>query len=319
MRTSRQYIFGRKTLTAACAATLILAFTALSGDEISIIRVEQWTGRGQRLDLLLFSQPIHYSLGDGVVLSTVRVPGGEFEMGSRSAGERGGGSDEGPVHHVIITSGFEMSQFEVTREAFGKVMSWKELGGLPDWPVTSVGFEDCCLFCNRLSERFGFDKCYSGLGRDVVCDYSANGFRLPTEAEWEYACRAGTTSLYCTGDEAFGDCQPGDPKYLECAAWFKNNSNDRVHSVGQLAPNAFGLFDTHGNVWEWCWDLYDEHYFAPTQVADPRGPDKGTHRVVRGGCYVSYKEDCRSAARGRLWPGKKDPNVGFMVVRRTGE
>jgi len=209
-------------------------------------------------------------------------------MESKSAGERGSGSDEGP--RVTTTSGFEMSQFEVTREAFGNVMSRRELGGLPDWPVASVDFEECCLFCNRLSERFGFDISYSGMGKDVVCDFSANGFRLPTEAEWEYACRAGTTSIYYTGDEAFGDCQPGDPEYLECAAWFKNNSNGRVHSVGELAPSAFGLFDTHGNVWEWCWDFYDERYYASTQLADPRGLDKGTRRVVRGGSYTSYKQ-----------------------------
>jgi len=319
MRTLRQHISGMRAGAAACVTTVILVFTVLSSAEISIGSMEQWTGKNERLDLLLFSQPIHYSLGDGAVLSTVRVPAGEFDMGSKRAGLRGSGSDEVPLSRVRITSGFEMSQFEVTREAFGKVMSRRELGRLSNGPVTGVDFEDCCLFCNRLSERFGFDKCYSGLGKDLVCDFSASGFRLPTEAEWEYACRAGTTSIYYTGDEAFGDCEPGDQAYLECAAWFMNNSNGRVHSVGELAPNAFGLFDTHGNVWEWCWDFYDEHYYASMQAADPRGPDKGTHRVVRGGCYMSHKEECRSAARGRLWPGKLDPKVGFRIVRTIGE
>lgn len=268
---------------------------------------------------LLYAQGISYSLGDGVVLSMVRIPAGEFEMGSRNAGEASTGSDEGPLHHVVISSGFEMSEFEVTRAVFGKVMGWGRLDGGVDKPVTGIDFDDCILFCNRLSERFGLEKCYSGSGKDVVCDFSANGFRLPTEAEWEYACRAGTSSLYCTGDEAFGKCKRGKPASLECVGWFKNNSNGRVHSVGELAPNAFGLYDMHGNVWERCWDFYDENCYASSQSIDPHGPEKGTQRVVRGGCYQSNREDCRSATRGRLWPGARDKTVGFRVVRVAHE
>ncbi|MBN2208018.1 MAG: SUMF1/EgtB/PvdO family nonheme iron enzyme [Candidatus Coatesbacteria bacterium] len=318
MQALRRYVSGRKAAAAARATVLILSFTMLFGGEIEMIGTEQWAGRGDSLDLLLLSHAINYSLGDGVMLPMVKIQPGEFDMGSSTAGQLGSGSDEGPVRRVTITSGFEMSQFEVTREAFGKIMGWKKLDGCSDWPVTGVDFDDCCLFCNRLSERFGLDKCYVGWGKDLTCDFAANGFRLPTEGEWEYASRAGTRSLYATGDEAFGDCEQGEPRYLQCAAWFKNNSNGRVHSVGELAPNAFGLCDMHGNVWEWCWDFYDDHY-ASAPAVDPRGPDSGTQRVVRGGCYTSHKEDCRSAARGRLWPGKKDPLVGFRVVRRAVE
>lgn len=97
-------------------------------------------------------------------------------------------------------------------------------------------------------------------------------------------------------------------------AWYGANSGGKTHPVGQKTPNAFGLHDMHGNVWEWCWDFYDDHY-ASAQAVDPRGPESGTQRVVRGGCYTSYREDCRSATRGRLWPGKKDPLVGFRIVR----
>ncbi len=264
---------------------------------------------------LLYAQGISYSLGDGVMLTMVRMPAGEFDMGSRNAGEAGIGIDEGPLHHVAIRSGFEMSEFEVTRAAFGKVMGWGRLDGSARGPVTGIDFDDCCLFCNRLSERFGLEKCYSGSGKDVVCDFSANGFRLPTEVEWEYACRAGTTSLYCTGDEAFGKCKRGKPSFLVCVGWFKNNSNGRVHLVGELAPNAFGLYDMHGNVWERCWDFYEK--YVSSQANDPHGPEKGTQRVVRGGCYQSNREDCRSASRGWLWPGRRDETVGLRVVRRA--
>jgi len=318
------FLRGRPTLRAAapiavCVAAFLLVTLVQFGETRSILLAGSIQSSDHLDRTLLYANGTNYSLGDGVMLSMVRIPAGEFEMGSRNAGNGIIGIDEGPLHHVAITHDFEMSQFEITRAVFGRVMGWGRLDGGADKPVTGIDFDHICLFCNKLSERFGLQKCYSGSGQNVVCDFSANGFRLPTEAEWEYACRAGTKSLYCTGDDAFGKCEQGRPAFLVCVGWFKNNSNGRIHSVGELAPNAFGLYDMHGNAWEMCWDFYDDHYYASSPAKDPRGPEKGTQRVVRGGCYQSNREDCRSASRGWIWPGRNGKTVGFRVVRTASK
>ena len=163
-------------------------------------------------------------------------------------------------------------------------------------PVENVTWFEAVEFCNKLSEREGFTKVYTINGDDVAADFSKNGYRLPTEAEWEYACRAGTTGDY-NGD--IGD-----------AAWDEANSYDRTHEVGKKAANAWKLHDMHGNVWEWCWDWYGAY-----DDAKPKGPEEGYNRVSRGGGWIYEEEYLRSSYRGVSTPDDSDGVLGFRIVR----
>jgi formylglycine-generating enzyme required for sulfatase activity len=129
---------------------------------------------------------------------------------------------------------------------------------------------------------------------------------LPTEAEWEYACHAGSTTRYHFGDDAAS---------LGEYAWYDGNSGDKTHPVGQKRPNAWGLFDMHGNVWEWCWDEYDEGYYAHSPGVDPLGPSRAAVRVLRGGGLDDFPRDCRSADRRRFTPVYRYDDLGFRVAR----
>jgi formylglycine-generating enzyme required for sulfatase activity len=153
----------------------------------------------------------------------------------------------------------------------------------------------------------GLKPCYTVNGTDVTCDFTANGFRLPTEAEWEYACRAGTTGDYAGA--SYNDI-----------AWVNTNSNDIDHNVGLKTANAWGLFDMEGNVWEWCWDWYDPDYYASlaSTVTDPRGPatsKAGALRAFRGGSYDAAPIDVRCSRRDGAAPDDLQMNRGFRVVR----
>lgn len=258
---------------------------------------------------------VSYDLGDGVVLRMVVVPAGEFDMGSLET-EKYHNKDEGPVRHVRITHKLEVSQFEITQDVWQKVMGWNPCEDRgPRRPVTNVEWYDCIVFCNRLSKMLGFERPYSGWGEDVVCDWSANGFRLPTEAEWEYLCRAGTRTAYSTGDRVHSDPGKAVCDALDCIGWYRYNSHGRLHLVGEQEPNAFGLYDMHGNVWEWCWDRYQSDAYSKADNVDPKGPASGHNRVLRGGCYDSYEEACRSAFRSFAWQGASSKTIGFRVVR----
>jgi len=156
----------------------------------------------------------------------------------------------------------------------------------PDNPVECVSYDDAAAFCEALSKR--------GQGK----------FRLPTEAEWEYACRAGSATRYCFGDSE---------EQLDEYAWYNKNSDGQSHPVGQKKPNAWGLYDMHGNVWEWCSDWYGD--YSPEGQENPKGPPVGSHRVLRGGCWVNIPGRCRSAYRSDSTPDDRDNAVGFRVVR----
>jgi formylglycine-generating enzyme required for sulfatase activity len=130
-------------------------------------------------------------------------------------------------------------------------------------------------------------------------------YRLPTEAEWEYACRAATKTRYYTGD---------DEDDLKIAGWYDGNSDIRTHTVGSKKANAWGLYDMHGNVYQWCYDWYDKDYYSKGDNKDPEGPKSGDSRVLRGGCWGGIARDCRSADRNDFDPGDGYINIGFRVV-----
>ena len=228
-------------------------------------------------------------LGNGVTMEFVLIPAGEFMMGSlESEAERK--VDEGPRHLVRISRPLYLGKCEVTQAQWQAVMGKNpsHFTGDACRPVEQISWNDCQEFCRKLSQR---------VGREI---------RLPTEAEWEYACRAGTTTAYSFGDDAshFGE-------YSCCGA----SSGRQTHPVGQKLPNPWGLHDMHGNVWEWCQDRYGR-YPSSAQV-DPSGPDSGYSRVLRGGSWYGSPGTLRSAYRVRNWPDDRGINYGFRVAAGT--
>jgi formylglycine-generating enzyme required for sulfatase activity len=224
---------------------------------------------------------------------------------------------EQPVHEVVITQPFLMTTTEITQELWVTVMGYN-----PSWfrgdrlPVENVTWWEVIDFCNRLSVRHGLRPCYSVRGDTVVWDRTANGYRLPTEAEWEYACRAGTTTDTYAGDlrQPWGGCEEPEPE-LESIAWYCRNSDDQPHPVGQKRPNAFGLYDMIGNVAEWVWDWYSSTAYQTHQPQDPAGPATGVDRVVRGGAWSLGSFYARAAARFGFSPWHHSDAIGFRVVR----
>ncbi|HRE59450.1 MAG TPA: formylglycine-generating enzyme family protein, partial [Candidatus Kapabacteria bacterium] len=199
----------------------------------------------------------------------IRIPYGTFQMGN--TGAYSGSSEEKPVRSVTISRDFLMSVYEITQKQYEEVM-----GTNPSYfkgenlPVESVTWYDAVEYCNKLSEMEGLEKCYSGSGLSIVCDWDANGYRLPTEAEWEYAAKSGTKTDLYSGDLTNPDCSPIDEN-LDSIGWYCGNANSKTQVVGQKAPNDFGLYDMSGNVWEWCWDWYANYNNAT--VTDPKGPN----------------------------------------------
>ncbi|MEN3027601.1 MAG: SUMF1/EgtB/PvdO family nonheme iron enzyme, partial [Chlorobiota bacterium] len=241
----------------------------------------------------------------------VLLPGGRFQQGSqRDLAEQ-------PVREVELTVPIWVCTTEVTQELWTAVMGYN-----PSWvrdprrPVENITWWEAVDFCNRLSLRHGLRPCYLRSGDSVIWDRAANGYRLPTEAEWEYACRAGTTTDTYAGDlrQPWGGCDEEEP-LLEELAWYCRNSNDRTHPVGQKRPNGFGLYDMLGNVAEWCWDWYSSTAYASTPAQDPAGPPLGDRRVVRGGAWSTGSFVVRSAARVPFSPWYRGPAVGFRLVR----
>jgi len=233
--------------------------------------------------------------GGGVTMDLVLIPAGEFMMGS-PASEAQRGSDEGPQHRVRITQAFYMGKCEVTQSQYERVMGTNpsRFKGA-DNPVETVSWNDATEFCRKLSQR---------AGKQV---------RLPTEAEWEYACRAGTTTPFHYGN-SLGSSQAnfnGNRPYGGAA---KGTCSKKTTSVGSFAANAWGLHDMHGNLMEWCADWYDKGYYGKNPGQDPTGPASGDSRVYRGGSWFVHGHLCRSADRYRGGPTNHSGNIGFRVV-----
>jgi formylglycine-generating enzyme required for sulfatase activity len=209
--------------------------------------------------------------------------------------------NEKPQHPVTV-SGFRMAVTPVTAELYHEIMPGEAPAeGREQTPAVNVSWFDAVAFCNRLSKREGYRRCYYRLFGRWFCYWRADGYRLPTEAEWEYACRAGTKTRYSFGD---------DPDGLDRYAWFRGQS---TQEVAQKLPNPWGLYDMLGNVWEWCWDWYGD--YTSEEEADPTGPKSGSYRVLRGGSFGLPPERLRSAYRVVVRPEDGDEFVGFRCVR----
>ena len=236
----------------------------------------------------------------------VLIPAGKFVMGS-SAGQ----ADEQPEHEVRIDA-FLMDRTEVTQAQHDKLVrpNPSHFKG-PNSPVEMISWAEAALYCNLRSRAEGLEPCYDE--QTAKCNFEANGYRLPTEAEWEYACRAGSQSEY-----GFGS----DPRSLKDHAWYAENSAKKTHAVAEKRPNAWGLFDMHGNVAEWCNDVYGPDYYKSSPAENPRGPDDGERYVLRGGAWNCRERLCRSSARAGEDPGFQDAcfardAIGFRCVRRV--
>lgn len=243
-------------------------------------------------------------------MKLVLVPAGEFWRGSADGDEQGE-PDERPRRKLRISRPFYIGAYEVTQEEYERVM-----GENPSWfcpsgpgrdrvaeadtrrhPVDMVSWDDAVEFCRRLSqlpEEKGDSRVY----------------RLPTEAEWEYAARGGTTTRYCTGDTITAR----DANVNEGPRTLDSRLHGMTRPVGSYKPNAFGLHDVHGNVWEWCADWYAADYYEHAPAADPTGPATGTGRVVRGGEWSHAARYCRSANRDFTRATRRDLGNGIRVV-----
>ncbi len=232
-------------------------------------------------------------LGNGVKLEMVLIPAGKFLMGSPNS-DGSAASYEKPQHRVYITRPFYLGKHLVTQEQWEAVM-----GGNPSYfqgpknPVEQVSWEDCRRFVGKLNAKMGGGK-----------------FSLPTEAQWEYACRAASTTRYCFGDD---DSRLGE------YAWYFEKPGSTTHPVGGKKPNAWGLYDMHGNVWEWCQDRWDEDGYATSLSHDPTGPDRGLLRVIRGGAWSRPAPVCRSASRFWFTPALRDYDLGFRLARAPAD
>lgn len=236
------------------------------------------------------------------------IPSGEFMMGSADSDKQADDSEK-PQHRVEITSPFYLSVYPLTQAEYEKVMgdnpSWFE--GDENRPVEVVNWFRAVEFCNKLSKLEELPLYYD-LGEKVVSIVGGTGYRLPTEAEWEYACRAGTSTRWSFGD---------DESKLGEYVWHDRNSRDSTHPVGEKKPNAWGLYDMHGNEFEWCWDWYGEDYYKNSPTTDPSGPTSGDERVLRGGSYKNVAWYLRSANRSHGQPDDRIFNHGGFRVART--
>ena len=245
------------------------------------------------------------------------IPAGSFVMGT-PVGELGREADESQ-HEVTLTSGCYMSETEVTQAEWVAMMGTNpsEFPGCDCCPVENVNWFDAVDYCNQLSQAQGFSPAYDVDGTTVTWLPNTDGFRLPTEAEWEYACRAGTSTGFYNGEITYEDgCSgtPMDPN-LDEIAWFCANTDPwGTKPAAQKEPNAWGLYDMSGNIREWCWDWYAFNYPAGP-VTDPTGPQSGTWRVTRGGSFHNMSKECRSGRRTNQYPDLHHYVYGIRVVR----
>jgi len=239
----------------------------------------------------------------------VLVSGGSFTMGSLATEQ---GRRDNEIQHQVSVSDFYIGKYDVTQGLYKRVMGTNPSYNKddPNLPVEKVSWYDAVGFCNKLSEQDGLQKVYTINGTNVSCNWSASGYRLPTEAEWEYAAKGGLAAATLVPDAIYAGSNN-----IDQVAWYKDNSGGRMHPVGQKAPNALELYDMSGNVWQWCWDWYGNYSTAAAQT-NPSGASSGVHRIVRGGSWYDDGRALRSAIRDDEFPGGRTSNIGFRLVRR---
>ena len=265
----------------------------------------------------------------------VLIPAGTFKMGSNE-----GSSDNKPVHDVTITKPFYMGKYEVTQAeyevycSYGSSSPSSSYRDGDNYPAYHVSWYDALVYCNKRSIAEGLTPCYSindstnpedwgdvpissnSTWNSVECNWNANGYRLPTEAEWEYAARAGDNTV-----DSLTYSGTSDVNKLGDYAWYYDSANDNTHEVGTKLPNAFGLYDMSGNVWEWCWNIYTDSYNTTTEGGnDPTGVSVGSNRVIRGGGWNKESGYCSVSCRGYTDGPYFCGNIlGFRVVRTATE
>ncbi|MHC6203564.1 SUMF1/EgtB/PvdO family nonheme iron enzyme, partial [Breznakiellaceae bacterium SP9] len=262
---------------------------------VTAVQNGQESGKSPVLTIRTAAVPVQ----PNIPADMVRIPAGTFTMGSPSSeAER----ERNEVQHsVSISKAFFMSKYEVTQREWVDVMGSNPSDFKGDnLPVEQVSWLDVIDYCNKRSVKEGLTPAYTRNGNTVTWNKNANGYRLPTEAEWEYACRAGTTTPYSSGSS------------VDNAGWYSSNSGWKTHPVGTKQANAWGLYDMHGNVGEWCWDR-DGGYSSDSQT-DPMGAASGSIRVWRGGSWRYHAAYLRSAARNNYTPTTRYIDLGFRVV-----
>ncbi len=211
----------------------------------------------------------------------VKIPGGEIDLRD----------DRTTSKWKVDIQPFLLARYPVTKELYYAISQKSSISYDGDQnPVVNMSWNDAISFCNLLSQKAGLKECYSIShdGETILCDWESDGYRLPSEAEWQYACKAGTTGY------RYGE--------LDKIAWYNENSAGTTHEVGRKEPNAWGLYDMLGNVWEWCWDLYDPNVY-------------GSYRIFRGGSWAEEARGCGASCRRRSHPIFAIDDLGFRVAR----
>lgn len=306
----------RKTISFLIAAAMLFSLAACGSEPSK----PEDTGSGAESNTPVISEPSETPEPSEVPEDFVLIHGGAFDMGSPDD-EPWRSDDE--TQHTVTVSDFYMSAYEVTQQEYASVMGENPSNFSGDTlPVENISWLDAVAYCNARSEQEGLTPVYTIDGDSVSWDRSANGYRLPTEAEWEYACRAGTitpfnteTSISAEESNYWGDY----PYMIEDNYFNQGNLETRpgvyrqtTVEVSSFAPNAWGLYNMHGNVGEWVWDYYGA-YTTEAQT-DPTGPETGTRRVYRGGGWNDFAKNLRSAYRAALPQENSNYNIGLRLV-----
>jgi len=246
-------------------------------------------------------------------LEMINIPAGTFLIGS----DKGYVVNESPRISINLNS-FYISRYEITQFQYETIMKTNPSYYIwGDCPVEQVTWFDAINFCNQLSIKEGLNQAYLISDSIVIWNKEANGYRLPTEAEWEYACKAKTETDYYSGDMTRAEGTSSIDTALNKAGWYIANSEQITHIVGQKQPNAFGLYDMHGNVWEWCWDWFEDksYLYLENNILNPSGKEIGIEKCLRGGSWFNNAFNCRSTLRYYANPTYKNVAVGFRIAK----
>ncbi len=290
------------------------------GVTLFVVRIDPLPGSAEpEVPPIASSDSARKRVKNSIGMTLVLIPSGEFVMGYAN-----GGVIDGPPHLVLISRPFYLGAYEVTQEQYERIMknNPSHFSGRPKNPVDDVTWIDAVTFCNKLSEPEELAPYYDIADVNNVTILGGKGYRLPTEAEWEYACRAGTTRRYSFGDDPeflamAGNVADGTAKerYPERRTIAARDGCVYTAPVGRYKPNAWGLFDVHGNVWEWCADGYAAEYYKGPPVQDPPGLDWVSIRVNRGGGWIFEPRCARSANRGNSGSEHRNADLGFRLAR----